>query len=79
MIEQSTISTQGMRAARQASLVRDTAFNLFNLEVDFGHEPSSVSADIRIARSPLGGPFRFTTIADRAGRTAFSALSRAAL
>ena len=31
---------------------------------------------LHLARSQTEGPFRFTTIADRAGRTAFSALSR---
>ena len=56
LIEQRTISTQGMRAVGQAALVRDTAFNLFNLEVDFGSaQPRSVSADIHVARSPLAG------------------------
>lgn len=54
MIQQSRISTGEAHAGSRMSLVRDTAFNLFNLEVDLGDiAPPSVSADIHVARGPL--------------------------
>jgi AraC-like DNA-binding protein len=56
LIEQSKVSTQGVHAAGRTSLVRDAAFNLFNLEVDLGDaQPASVSANIQVARSALAG------------------------
>jgi AraC-like DNA-binding protein len=56
VIEQSNVSTQGLHGAGRKSLVRDTAFNLFNLEVDLGDaRPASVSANIRVAKSTLAG------------------------
>jgi AraC-like DNA-binding protein len=56
VIEQSKVSTQGMHVAGRTSLVRDAAFNLFNLEVDLGDaRPASVSANIKVARSTLAG------------------------
>jgi AraC-like DNA-binding protein len=56
VIEQSKVSTQGMHVAGRSSLVRDAAFNLFNLEVDLGDaRPASVSANIGVARSTLAG------------------------
>lgn len=56
MIEESRISTENLRGGGRMALVRDTAFNLFNLEVDLGAtEPPSVCADIRIVRSPVAG------------------------
>jgi len=56
MIEQSRVSTQGLGAAGRVSLVRDAAFNLFNLEIDLGEaRPPSVSANIHVARSAAAG------------------------
>jgi AraC-like DNA-binding protein len=56
VIEQSKVSTQGMHVAGRTSLVRDAAFNLFNLEVDLGDaRPASVSANINVAKSALAG------------------------
>jgi AraC-like DNA-binding protein len=44
------------------SLVRDTAFDLFNLEVDLGDaESPAVSADIRVTRAPLASAIDVTT------------------
>lgn len=62
MVHQSRISTQAAHAGSRVALVRDTAFNLFNLEVDLGDaEPPSVSADIRVARGPLASMIDVTT------------------
>jgi AraC-like DNA-binding protein len=56
LIEQSKVSTQGTHVAGRKSLVRDAAFNLFNLEVDLGDaRPASVSANIRVARNAVAG------------------------
>lgn len=62
MIHQSRVSTHAAHAGSRMSLVRDTAFNLFNLEVDLGDaEPPCVSADIRVARSTLASMIDVTT------------------
>jgi AraC-like DNA-binding protein len=48
------ISTDGLRGAKRVALVRDAAFDLFNLEADLdGAEPETVHADIRAARGSL--------------------------
>jgi AraC-like DNA-binding protein len=44
------ISTEGMRGAKRVALVRDAAFDLFNLEADLEQAPpDEVHADIRVA------------------------------
>ena len=54
MITESRVSTHDTRADRRLSLIRDAAFNLFNLEVNLGGaEPASLAADIHISRGPL--------------------------
>lgn len=46
------ISTDAVGVAQRASLVRDAAFNLFNLEADFdGMADDEVHADIRVAHT----------------------------
>jgi AraC-like DNA-binding protein len=62
MIQESRVSTHAAHAGSRMSLVRDTAFNLFNLEVDLGDAQSpAVSADIRVARGPLASMIDVTT------------------
>lgn len=54
MMNKTRVSTHETPANKRMSLIRDTAFNLFNLEVNLGSaEPGSLAADIHIARGPL--------------------------
>ncbi|MRV75519.1 helix-turn-helix domain-containing protein [Duganella sp. FT92W] len=56
MLTEAHISTDNLRADKRLALVRDTAFNLFNLEVKLGGtEAADVAADIRVARGPVAG------------------------
>jgi AraC-like DNA-binding protein len=48
------VSTDNLKVDRRAALIRDTAFNLFNLEVDLGSgAPDAMTADIRVAKGPV--------------------------
>ncbi|MBC5765754.1 helix-turn-helix transcriptional regulator [Ramlibacter albus] len=50
-METMRISTEGLRGPRRAALVRDAAFELFNLEADLdGTPPAEVHADVRVQR-----------------------------
>lgn len=50
-MDNTRISTQGLRGPKRVALVRDAAFDLFNLEADLdGAPPEQVHADIRAAR-----------------------------
>lgn len=47
------ISTQGLQGAARTALVRDTAYDLFNLEADLdGANAADVHADIRVRHDP---------------------------
>jgi AraC-like DNA-binding protein len=53
-MNQTRVSTENLKVDRRASLIRDTAFNLFNLEVDLGGgAPHAMAADIRVAKGPV--------------------------
>lgn len=48
------VSTEAVQVAKRVALVRDAAFNLFNLEADLdGLPPDQVHADIRVAPGAL--------------------------
>lgn len=54
IVARSRLSTDAMRGKDRVALIRDTAFSLFNLEVQLGDtQPDAASADIRIARGAL--------------------------
>lgn len=56
MLTEARISTDNLRADQRLALVRDTAFNLFNLEVkEASADAADVAADIRVARGPVAG------------------------
>lgn len=51
-MEQFRVSTEGVRGRQRVELVRATAFDMFNLEVDFGaDEPDSVQANIGVQQA----------------------------
>ena len=61
-LERARISTEGSHGARRIALVRDAAFELFNLEADLDGAPAErVHADIRVARTPLVSVVDVTT------------------
>jgi len=70
MVTEARISTDALRPGKRLALVRDTAYSLFNLEVDFGGaEANSVAADIRIARHAQAGVVDVHTTFSRVERT----------
>ena len=70
MNNESRVSTQGAHAGSRVPLVRDTAFNLFNLEVDLsGADPRQVSADIRVTRGALASVIDVSTSSSVVQRT----------